>query len=145
MKIESCVMLIALGTVIFAAYFVSCKAKIVMMKKIKNAKPSVIFQLVIVVALFSCSGSSPDNDSVVDIPVAAAIENGYTLKLPARRSAEPENVFATKPVIGTAELTMLPAVNGYFYKQFIFIKPDRPGVAGIHAGVPINAVQGNRR
>jgi hypothetical protein len=124
---------------------VSVKAKTNMMKKIKSTKPSVIFQLVIVVVLFSYRGCSPGNDRLEDMPVGEVAESGHVLKLSSPGNGEPGNGFTVKPFFADGQFRPLTAANGYFFKQFVILKPDGFRPAGNVPDLSANAVQNSRR
>jgi hypothetical protein len=107
-----------------------------MIKKIKNTKPSAIFQLVIVVVLFSYRGCSPENENAADMPTYNTVENGRV-----SGSASPASGFTAVPFFNAGRAAALSGENGYFFNQPDIFKPQKKTVQTFPAGIPIKDVQ----
>jgi hypothetical protein len=107
------------------------------MKKIKSIQPSAIFQLVIIVVLFSYRGCSPANEVMEGMTVSPHTSSG---QLSTAGNSSLQNYITVKPAIMQGRVNKPPVANEYILKQLVIIRPDDFQSGNIAPVMLVNAV-----
>ncbi len=109
-----------------------------MIKKLKKARPSVIFQLVVVVALFNYRGCSTENEGLEDMSYGDKAVSGYLKPLLLQDKAVSGKTGTANPAVAVQPGSQREA-TGYFLKQFVTLPYKGQMAAGNTPVLPIIA------